>query len=344
MKLITKRCIIFLISLLFIGCTDLNKRAVGELNEIIICTDINIWEETEDLLKEIFEQELITPQNEKIFNVIIINPLQFSDYSNRKHIILLGTLDENGNFPEYIEDLLDSEMKKTIVDNRYFYDIKKDEFARGQLLMILASKNLSRLKEEITNNKAFIFNQFNNVINRSVTRSMFGKKENTKLEKKLYETYGWTLRIQPDFIVASEKNNFVWLRRFNPERMVSVYWEDYESGNEPDENWALEKRVFLGKNFLDGMKIVEDYTKTEKVIFLGRNAIKIEGLWEKETFGGFFRSYVFSDRMTKRIYLIDLAIFAPEKNFKEPFIRQLDIIVHTFTTSPLKPFKRVFLR
>jgi hypothetical protein len=90
------------------------------------------------------------------------------------------------------------------------------------------------------------------------------------------------------------------------------------------------------------MKMVEGYTKIEKINFLGRDAIKLEGLWEIEekAIGGFFRSYTFFDMKTKKIYFIDISVFAPGE-VKEPYIRQLDIIAHTFSTSPIKPFKKI---
>ena len=344
MKIMVKEGLLCIIILFFIGCVDLRSRAVGDPNEIIVCADLEVWEETENILEVIFEKELKTPQPEKIFYLTKISPLQFVDYQKFRHIILLGTLNGNGKISNYIKSLLDDRMKNGMREGRYFYLIKKDEFSIGQLMMILVAENLSILKGKISENKRFIFNQFDNAVNRSITRSMFGIKENKKLEDKLFKTYGWTLRMQPNYIIAKEdsEGNFVWLRRFNPDRMISVYWKDSKDGDELDENWAVERRAFIGKKYLDGMKINEDYTKTEMTYFLGRDAVKVEGLWEIEEIiiGGFFRSYAFFDKKTKRIYFIDLAVFAPELSVKEPFIRQLDIIAHTFSTSPLKPFRR----
>ena len=48
-------------------------------------------------------------------------------------------------------------------------------------------------------------------------------------------------------------------------------------------------------------------------------------------------NYVFFDEYTNRIYMIDLAVFAPEfVSKKEPFIRQLEVIASTFTTQQRK--------
>ena len=69
-NLFMKRTLLFFIILLLFGCEKRIKRAGGGMKEIIVCADIEIWEETGNLLKEIFEKKLITPQNEKVFNLI----------------------------------------------------------------------------------------------------------------------------------------------------------------------------------------------------------------------------------------------------------------------------------
>jgi hypothetical protein len=287
---------------------------------------------------------LITPQPEKIFYLTRINPLNFKEYRKFRHIILLGTLNSNGKFSNYIKGILDEKQKKDIREGRYFYFIKHNEFSLEQTILILVANNVEELKENIVENKGFIFNQFNRALDTYVINSMFGRKENMELSNKLYKSYGWTFRMQPDYIIAKEvkEGKFLWLRRFDPDRMISIYWKDSNDGSELNEIWAFERRILVGKNYLNNMKMVEGYTKIEKINFLGRDAIKLEGLWEIEekAIGGFFRSYTFFDMKTKKIYFIDISVFAPGE-VKEPYIRQLDIIAHTFSTSPIKPFKKI---
>ncbi len=287
---------------------------------------------------------MITPQPEKIFYLTRINPLNLEEYRKFRHIILLGTLNSNGKFSNYIKGILDEKQKKDIREGRYFYFIKHNEFSLEQTILILVANNVEELKENIVENKGFIFNQFNRALDTYVINSMFGRKENMELSNKLYKSYGWTFRMQPDYIIAKEvkEGNFLWLRRFDPDRMILIYWKDSNDGSELNEKWAFERRILVGKNYLNNMKMVEGYTKIEKINFLGRDAIKLEGLWEIEekAIGGFFRSYTFFDMKTKKIYFIDISVFAPGE-VKEPYIRQLDIIAHTFSTSPIKPFKKI---
>jgi hypothetical protein len=73
-------------------------------------------------------------------------------------------------------------------------------------------------------------------------------------------------------------------------------------------------------------------------MFLEWEALRVTGLWQNQTAqagfaaGGPFRTYCFFDPGTKRLYMVDIAVFAPGMS-KEPYLRQLDIIAHTFRTS-----------
>ncbi|KPK89843.1 hypothetical protein AMJ80_09165, partial [bacterium SM23_31] len=67
----------------------------------------------------------------------------------------------------------------------------------------------------------------------------------------------------------------------------------------------------------------------------GYPALETRGLWwhPEDILGGPMINYVFFDEYTSRIYMIDLAVFAPEfVSEKEPLIRQLEVIASTFTT------------
>ena len=262
-----KGLIFILFLLLYTSCTGFKPKAIGNINEIIVCADDEVWSEMEEVLREVLEKELKTPQPEKVFYLTRINPLNFADYQRFRHIVLLGILDSNGKISNYIESQLDNKTKSAVREGRYFYSIKRDEFAREQLIMYLVANDLTELKVRVIENKGLIFNQFNNALDKKVIQSMFGKTENMELSDRFFKSYGWTLRMQPDYIIAKEdsENNFVWLRRFEPDRMISVNWQDSKDGSELDENWAIERRVYIGKTYLDGMKIVDGYTKIEPI-------------------------------------------------------------------------------
>ncbi len=60
---------------------------------------------------------------------------------------------------------------------------------------------------------------------------------------------------------------------------------------------------------------------------------QLEYLWENEdkVAGGPFKNYTFYDSLSRRIYMIDLAVYAPDRD-KLPFVKRMEIIAKTFRT------------
>jgi hypothetical protein len=127
----------------------------------------------------------------------------------------------------------------------------------------------------------------------------------------------------------------VWLRRQPPQRWIFVHWEQTEDvAFSPQVCMQLRDRI--GRDLYEGDQIVRDHTLTEEVEFAGRRALSLAGLWENKTLlvGGPFRTYCLYDEETRRRYLVDAAVYAAGTE-KEPYLRQVDLIVHTFSTAPL---------
>jgi len=147
------------------------------------------------------------------------------------------------------------------------------------------------------------------------------------------------MRVQHDYYVAvdSSELNYVWLRRFNPQRWISVYWEPVKDPSVLSKQWMLEKRHGIIRSFYDGDYVYEDENiKVQKKVvdFNDRFAIRLDGVWqnEKHVMGGPFRSYAFYNESDGRLYLIDLAVYAPGQR-KHQYLRQLEGIASTFRTA-----------
>ncbi|MCK4966831.1 DUF4837 family protein [bacterium] len=345
--MIRQICASLFVLFLLTGCIETRPGAIGDPSEILVFADREILWETEEVLKSVLEKEIITPQPETVFHVKKMNPLNLELYKKHRHLILMGIFNSDGICSRKINEILDVSILKSMKEGKYFYYVERDKDAYGQIRMFLMANNADELKEKIHKKSGFIFYQFDNALNKSSAKIMFSKMENVELEKELYEKYGWTMRMQPDYRIVKEDslNGFILLRRlFKPDRMIGVHWKTSADGKEINENWVVETRKFLGKTYMFNMELNDEYTKFERVIFSGRDALKVEGLWEKndKDIGGFFRSYVFFDQKTKRVYFVDISTFAPGKE-KMPFIRQLDVIAHTFRTESLKPYKKNIL-
>ena len=204
--------------------------------------------------------------------------------------------------------------------------------------MILASTSLDQLKRKVVANKGQLYGYFEKKLLRETTNEMYERLEQKDLADKFLEEYGWTVRVQHDYIlnVERQQDRFIMLRRSLPqrERWLFVHWLEGVDPSVIDAQWAIGRRNKMTKKFYQGDIINEEYTSSRDVEFSGKRALMLEGLWENvpRVIGGPFRNYTFYDDKTGRIYMIDVAVFFPGGK-KEPFLRQLDIMAHTFQTA-----------
>ena len=107
---------------------------------------------------------------------------------------------------------------------------KENPWAKKQLLVVLASTGFSELQEKLQANKEYLYQLFKKKVLDETNAQMFSQLEQTELSDMLLEDYGWSLRIQHDYIINIERvqDRFVMLRRSLPgrERWLFVHWID----------------------------------------------------------------------------------------------------------------------
>jgi len=333
--------IIFLLGLFQYECERYAPRAEGGYETIIVFSDSLDWVAFETDLQNVFEREILTPQNEKIFNLEWRNPLQFGIYKNWKNILFFATLESPGLGGKFVKDMLTEQVKEGVKTGDYYIFTRNNEWALNQKVMILVANDDETLRNRIKDHRTEIFNIFNKSVRERLTKWVYQSNEMKDLEKELFEKYGWTLRIPDNYFIAKEieDENFVWLRRWNPDRFIFVHWLPAQDETELTTEWMLEKRNQLGYAHCDSMQVDDTNIKSYMVQLDRWQAVCINGLWkiEYKILGGPFWCYGFYDRTTKRVYIVDIAVFAPGEE-KIPFLRQLETMVYTFSTEPFEYF------
>lgn len=326
-----------LLVVLLLGCFG-KPPASGEDNQLFVVSDSDNWAALEGSIKDVFEKVIKTPQPEKLFEVHWVPPEKFSQFATRKNIAIVGILNAEGEINEKVSNMLSPEVKAKVADGSAFVFPKENPWAEKQLLVVLASTGFAELQEKLQDNKDYLYQLFEKKVLDETNAQMFSQLEQTELSDKLLEDYGWSLRIQHDYFINIERvqDRFVMLRRSLPgrERWLFVHWIEDGNPNIINEEWAMNTRDKLTTKFYENDFIDRKHTASEEVDFLDRPALRLEGLWgnDEKIAGGPFRNYTFYDEQSGRIYMIDVAVWFPRGN-KEPFLRQLDIIAHTFTTA-----------
>jgi hypothetical protein len=162
-------------------------------------------------------------------------------------------------------------------------------------------------------------------------RIMLKKDVQQDTARYLQQQYGWRIMLPEGFEGIEDSENKVALfRTEEPARIVLVHWRDgFKDELTPETCLAL--RAEIAWNYYDEDRIDYEMTTAAQTTFMGRAAVKLDGIWqnEKHLNGGPFRSFCFLER--GRFYLIDVVLFAPGAE-KLSHMRELEAIAHTFST------------
>jgi uncharacterized protein YifN (PemK superfamily) len=333
------------ITLLFLqSCEQSFKPAHGAEDEIIVVADTSEFRILQSSLCNIFEKIIYTPQPEKLFHLKRISLNEIESYQTNKNIILLAPLNSSSNTSKFIKAMLDTskDLKQT-ADNDFIIP-KYNLWAKNQLVMVLSASDLPHLEQSLVKNNESILNAFHKISDKRLYESLRNSKSEKKnTEGMLLKQYGWIVHVPSDFsIEENEPNeNFFCLKSSTGKDMgkwIFVYWIDNasESYLNEDSIRAIRNRLTMEYYNSPGVtsivKVGKDNCIHDEVTFDGKYALLTQGLWKDiKNMEGPFINYTFFDVNSKRIYMIDGSINAPDY-YKRNLIQQLDVLLQTFKT------------
>jgi len=327
---------LLLIPLILLACGRLPE-GIGSNHEIMVLVDQEQWERFSPVLREVFERKVFTAQEERVFAVRQGQIEEFDFYKKWKNLILLATFDRMGPAAELMEKSLSADARERVARGEAHLFARQNLWAQDQEVFFLVAETEQILAEKLRQDKDRIFGLMETALDKKIVHFLYERGEEVELEKRLFHDYGWTLRIPRGYRVVRElsEEQFVWLRRQQPQRWIFIHWEESEDVSFAPES-CIQWRDRVGRDYYDGDKIVEKYALSEELEYAGRRALRISGIWENKNLlvGGPFRTYCFYDEEDRRRYLVDAAVYAAGTE-KEPYLRQVDLIVQTFSTAPL---------
>jgi hypothetical protein len=325
------------VGLFFSGC-GVKRQSLGSRNKIVVIADSSLFAEIEPDLSKMLCQELYTPQPEPIFSLMLQTPTELEKLTRFPNLLIVGTLESTGKMGDLLGKFLSGPSLKRVQADSAFLFNKENAWAYDQMLAVLVSKDKETLLQNISANGQAVFDLFDRHERKAVLKMLFDRYEQKEIPKRLMNEHGWSVRVQHDYFIAVDSSavRSVWLRRMDPQRSLFIYWEPCNDPSVLSKEWMMDRRQQFSIKFFDGDYVYEDSTITvqEKVVdFCNRYAIRLDGVWQndKYTMGGPFRSYGFYNESDKRLYLIDLLVYAPGER-KYQFLRQLDCMAATFTT------------
>ena len=326
---------IILIGCMSVGC-GLKPRGWWKEGILGVMADSTDWESLQGELRNTFERVIRTPQIERTYTVRYVHSNEFTQYTEFRYLILLATLDSGGHIGKIVGNVVsDPEIRRRVEAGENNVFTLQDQWAKDQLIVIIVAKDIASLGETITNQAEFLYDVFNTDFNARMFEDMYERGWNKELEDDLMSAYGWTIKLQRDYFLVQEisREGFIWFRRMYPERWLFVRWIEGGDPKSLDAHWVVGERNRLCAAYYGGDRVVNRYLYSQEGTFMGRPAQITSGLWDNEdkVAGGPFKNYTFYDSFSRRIYMIDLAVYAPDRD-KLPYVNRMEIISKTFRT------------
>ncbi|MFA4838671.1 MAG: DUF4837 family protein [Candidatus Neomarinimicrobiota bacterium] len=275
-----------------------------------------------------------TPEFIKFFKTVWKPLDSFPEVIRFKNLIVIADLNQSDLGVKIAKGILPPEKYKLAEQDSIFIFAIEDVWVDGQMVVVIAGKDLKRMSRNILEQKGWLYAKFNQTFERIEKADIYAKNEQKKMSRTFWKKYQWTMRIQHDYVVIreSELRKFVWIGRGYPYRWLSVSWENGIKTEWLTANGLFEKRQEIGKYYQE-IETDKRFLGTYFTQFGKWNALRMSGLWyhTKESKGGPFVIYAFYDPETDRTFVIDIILFAPVID-SSVLLRQVEIMANTFTT------------
>ncbi|MBR06904.1 MAG: hypothetical protein CMP48_04385 [Rickettsiales bacterium] len=343
--------VLIIIALALAGCnTDAGEKlkkdfmpiARGENDEIILVIDSAQWKAgIGDELRKTYQQYMmLLPQDEYEFSVNKVNPRKLNDvFRHAKNMIFVMTLDsktaESRAVREYFTD---NSLKKIQQDSSIFYTVRRDEFAKGQIVLYLFGQDAETLERRIGDNRAALKSLFASAV-RERTRDEILAKPKKETIAAIEENHPYSIQVPFGYDLAKNLPNFIWLRKLDSQSEWNVFVYEGDYTDRGVFNKVDEFRDEITSTYLRDSEKPEIFIKrqpevpvlTQRVTFKDMFAVESRGLWKisDSSGGGPYVSYTFVDEKTQKIYYIEGYVYSPPTK-KKHLIREVEAILSTF--------------
>jgi hypothetical protein len=312
-------------SMIFTSCDFKSsglKPSTGKTNEMLVVTNHEAdWDGlTGKEIKEFFGQAQVgLPQPESMFTMAQVSEPNFSEMFKTHHNIFIVDIN-----PEFDEPILET---------------RKDLWASPQRVIKMTVPDQERFFTEFKENKEAFIEFFNQNERRRVTLA-FDAIEDLSFRNNLIENFDVSMRFPKSFYVATQTEDFIWLRREAEHfsQAVLVYFYPYNELTAFDPIEIVRIQDSITKKYVPGpaegsfMKIsMFEPPVTKQIEFNGNFAVEMRGLWEVEGdfMGGPFISYTTVDERYNRVVTIVGYVYNPGYD-KKDLVRQIEAILYTF--------------
>jgi hypothetical protein len=309
-------------ALLVLACSSPGQRLIGPLREVTVISAQ--WDQLESTFRSILQEPVQTPQPEPEFKVRVGTSGKFDTYSKFRILFLIGTSRDT-----LIRQILGSRAD-SLSEGDFGLLKVPNPWIKGQFALIFIARDTSKLMPGLEVYAARIRQTLREIILDQMAKAVYIEGVEKKLTEELGTRYAFTIDVPRRWFLNKDSaaDDFIYLYGHNPDRTVSVYWQDSTRALIPESLSVL--RDQLTGRYFGGDSIDRRFLQAETIAFLFGPCVRLSGVWknDREVIGGPFVNYSFNFR--GRFYMADGLVYNPGKP-KLDALTQTEAVVRTLT-------------
>ncbi|MEX1212692.1 MAG: DUF4837 family protein [Balneolaceae bacterium] len=327
---------------------DYRQKAIGDNDQIVVVVDSSrMTSNAVEAIHEVFGSsiETLPGRGESLYR------LQMRDFRTQdeleiiqkfKNIILVGPIDDETNSSSLIRALLSDEVEQSVRSGDRFAFPLRNHWYRDQWTLILTGTDDRTMAERIRQSADRLVDDALQTEFRRWEEDVYESYEQTAISDSLMSRYGWSVRMQHDYVQTVDTLQVVSFRRSLAEndRWMWGWWMD--SVDNPDfvtPDWINATRDSVMERYVQGTRegsyITTEYRRpvvTEQLEDTGRlTGWETLGTWRMtgDFMGGPFVNFTWYDPESERLFMIEYGQFAPSVA-KRRFVQQFRAMGRTF--------------
>lgn len=321
--------------------------AYGQINEIIVVADKDMWESrVGDTIIYYYQAPfLILPQPEPIFDVRHMTPEDLSEEPLRKqlrnYLIVADLSDLDSPTTQLVmREIGDENVRLSKEDPSANSKVAKGRWAQRQIVVYQYGWSEDELIDNLKNNFTAISKRIKQAQKDKYEASVYAAGQDKEIERIILEKMGAKVRIPKEYFMALEKEDAIWIRKETDVLSSSIIFHSvpYEDQSQLTKEGIKAVRDSIGRKYVSS-SIEGTYMETndrdlpmftEAITLNGNYALENRGIWRmhNDFMGGPFISYLIHNKDKKELLFVDAFVYVPGKK-KRPYMERLEYILQT---------------
>ncbi|MGD9547985.1 MAG: DUF4837 family protein [Candidatus Krumholzibacteriia bacterium] len=259
-----------------------------------------------------------------------------------KNAVFLVHLGQGGEAEKAVRGLLSAEAWDQLGTGQGGMVQRHDPWSTYQLLVVVASRDRNSLSSLLRQNMDRIRDTIENSNRERIQRRNRYDGLETRLMNVYWERFGFYLEIPATYRqnqLDTGVHPGIELMQNSPSRGITITWEavDDPVGVLEDPEFLIGMRRAIGERLHDE-ELPEESLMWDEGGLPGVGGKKLTGSWTSTSFagGGPFWCYFIADPAGRRVFCIDLLVYAPGMD-KMGFFRRMEAVAATFALERPQP-------